>query len=70
MARLTPRYSQQQLETLLLCIYPEEDRRKYTAQKWSGRGFRWYRTPNVVCIEHYRPWPSAQHTPPRWKPAA
>jgi hypothetical protein len=32
---------------------PEEDRAKYTSQPWSGE-FRWFRSPNVVCLEHYR----------------
>jgi hypothetical protein len=32
---------------------PEEDRSKYTTQAWTGE-YRWFRAPNVVCIEHYR----------------
>jgi hypothetical protein len=32
---------------------PEEDRAKYTSAKWAG-GFRWFRSPNVVCLEKYR----------------
>jgi hypothetical protein len=31
----------------------EEDRFKFTSQSWSGE-FRWFRSPNVVCLEHYR----------------
>jgi hypothetical protein len=58
MAKLTPRYSGQELETLLLCIYPEEDRPKYTREKWTSQGFRWYRAPNVICIEHLSSMPS------------
>jgi hypothetical protein len=34
-------------------ILPEEDRHHYTALPWTG-GYRWFRTENVVCIEHYR----------------
>jgi hypothetical protein len=34
-------------------ILPEEDRAKYTSAKWAG-GFRWFRSPNVVCLEKYR----------------
>ena len=30
---------------------PEEDRTGYSS---AGRSFRWFRSPNVVCIEHYR----------------
>ena len=32
---------------------PEEERRQYTSAPWSG-GFRWFRSTNVVAIEHYR----------------
>jgi hypothetical protein len=34
-------------------ILPEEDRAKYPAVKWDG-GYRWFRSPNVVCLEKYR----------------
>jgi hypothetical protein len=26
---------------------------KYTSAKWMG-GYRWFRSPNVVCLEKYR----------------
>jgi hypothetical protein len=32
---------------------PEEDRAKYTSRPWDG-GYRWFRSSNVVCLEHYR----------------
>ena len=32
---------------------PEEDRAKYTSAKWTG-GYRWFRSPNIVCLEKYR----------------
>jgi hypothetical protein len=32
---------------------PEEDRTKYTSTKWEG-GYRWFRSPNVICLEKYR----------------
>jgi hypothetical protein len=32
---------------------PEEDRARYTSAKWAGE-YRWFRSPNVVCLEHYR----------------
>jgi hypothetical protein len=32
---------------------PEEERAKYPAVKWDG-GYRWFRSPNVVCLEKYR----------------
>lgn len=31
-------------------LLPEEDRAKLTAARWEG-GYRWFRTPNVVCLE-------------------
>jgi hypothetical protein len=31
----------------------EEDRAKYTSQPWNGE-YRWFRSPNVVCLEQYR----------------
>jgi hypothetical protein len=35
-------------------ILPEEDRLALTGEPSKG-GFRWFRSENVVCIEHYRP---------------
>ena len=32
---------------------PEEDRAKFTTQPWAGE-YRWFRSPNVVCLERYR----------------
>jgi hypothetical protein len=32
---------------------PEEDRAKYTTQPWVGE-YRWFRSANVICLEHYR----------------
>jgi hypothetical protein len=32
---------------------PEEDRAQYTSAVWKG-GYRWFRSPNVVCLEKYR----------------
>lgn len=34
-------------------IFPEEDRFQVTGLRWQG-GYRWFRSPNVHCIEHYR----------------
>jgi hypothetical protein len=70
MATLQRRYSPDELKILTMRVYAEEDRPKYAALKWPGYGFRWYRSTNVVCIEHYLPRPSTQPTPPKWKPAA
>jgi hypothetical protein len=32
---------------------PEEERAKYTTQPWAGE-YRWFRSPNVICLEQYR----------------
>ena len=32
---------------------PEEDRTRYTAARWEG-GYRWFRSPNVICLEKAR----------------
>jgi hypothetical protein len=35
-------------------ILPEEDRRRsFPDMTWTG-GYRWFRSENVVCIEHFR----------------
>ena len=55
MTKLVPRYSEYELETLRLCIFPEERRSQFTREPWSGTGFRHYLDPKIVCIEHYLP---------------
>jgi hypothetical protein len=55
MAKLTPRYTRQELETLVELIYPEEHRHWFTDGPWTGEGFRHWLDPKVACIEHY--WP-------------
>jgi hypothetical protein len=40
-------------EFLQRFTWPEEDRCKFTTAPWSG-GYRWFRSPNVVCLERYR----------------
>ena len=42
MAKLTPRYSKHELETLIGLIHPEERRCEFTREKWGGEGFRHY----------------------------
>jgi len=32
---------------------PEEDRHRYTTAEWAG-AYRWFRSPNVVCLEKAR----------------
>jgi hypothetical protein len=34
-------------------IFPEEERRLFTTAPWSG-GYRWFKAPNVVCLDRYR----------------
>ena len=55
MAKLVPRYSRQELETLVELIFPEERRHEFTREPWNGEGFRHYRDPRVTCLEHYMP---------------
>jgi hypothetical protein len=45
-------------------IFAEEDRQLHTPEKWTS-GFRWFRSPNVVCIEHYRLHQSQRANPRR-----
>jgi hypothetical protein len=68
---LTPRYTKYELATLLAAIHPEEDRHKFTSAKWNGNGFRHYRDPKIVCIEHFKPKPCVGYpAKPSHKPAA
>jgi hypothetical protein len=74
MAKLVPRYSRQELETLIELIFPEERRHEFTREPWNGEGFRHYRDQKVTCLEHYMPrnkliLPGALPKPRR-KPAA
>lgn len=55
MAKLTHRYTPSELERLIEAIFSEEDRLKFTDQPWIGEGFRHYRDPKIVCIEHFMP---------------
>jgi hypothetical protein len=34
-------------------VFSEEDRHLFTTATWNG-GYRWFRSPNVVCLEKYR----------------
>ncbi len=55
MAGLTKLLEQYDFEHQLLqqLTIPEEDRSKYTSAKWAGE-YRWFRSPNVVCLEKAR----------------
>jgi len=69
---LTPRYTRFELATLRATIFAEEDRSKFTQAKWSGSGFRHFRDPKIVCLEHYRPnlWTACPSRSDHNKPAA
>jgi hypothetical protein len=50
-------------------VIPEEDLEPEVRwARWRRRGMRWFRSPNVIPIEHYRRPPTAPI--PRTKPAA
>ena len=34
-------------------VIPEEDRHRYTTVEWAGE-YRWFRSPNVICLEKVR----------------
>jgi hypothetical protein len=34
-------------------VLPEEDRDRLNKPPWCG-GYRWFKSENIVCIEHYR----------------
>ncbi len=47
------RYNQQDETFLQRIVFPEEDRHLFTTTPWRGE-YRWFRSPNVVPIEHWR----------------
>jgi hypothetical protein len=61
------RYSAEDEQFFRSMMFPEEERSNFTSAKWDG-SFRWFRAPNVICLEHYRRQPAAPI--PRTKPAA
>jgi len=70
MAKLKPRYDRYEWETLVTCVYPEEDRALHTSKSWDGEGFRHFRDPRIVCIEHYLPKSLTIYSGSQQKPAA
>ena len=46
------RYSEEDEIFWQRLVRPQEERARLT--EWKGRGYRWFRSENVVCIEHYR----------------
>jgi hypothetical protein len=59
---LPRRYSEEDEKLMQALTPPEEDRHLFTRERWST-GFRWFRTPNVICLEHYRPLPPSPKQP-------
>jgi hypothetical protein len=47
------RYSEKDETFWRRMVLPEEDRSSLTDAEWKG-GYRWFRSENVVCLEHYR----------------
>jgi hypothetical protein len=50
---LPRRYSEEDEKLMRALTPPEEDRHLFTHERWST-GFRWFRAPNVVCLEYFR----------------
>jgi hypothetical protein len=47
------RYTPQDESFFRQVVFAEEDRHLFTTAPWHG-GFRWFRSANVVPIEHWR----------------
>jgi hypothetical protein len=63
---LGKRYAEKEEQFFRSMMFPEEDRHLYTRQPWDG-SFRWFRSENVICLEHYR---ESGHEPARTTPAS
>jgi hypothetical protein len=47
------RYTDEEHAFYRSLIWAEEDRTKFTTAPWGGC-HRWYRNPDIHCLEHYR----------------
>jgi hypothetical protein len=47
------RYNLQDEIFLRRVVFPEEDRHLFTTAPWRGE-YRWFRSPNIVPIEHWQ----------------
>ena len=45
-------------------VIAEEDRLRLRAHPWCGAGYRWFKSPNVTPLEHYRRALETQSSPP------
>jgi hypothetical protein len=50
---IAKRYNPEDEKFLRQVVFPEEDRHRFTTTSWSGE-YRWFRSANVVPIEHWR----------------
>jgi hypothetical protein len=49
------RYSEKDETFWRKMVLSEEERRaSFTDAGWRGVGYRWFRSANVVCLEHYQ----------------
>jgi hypothetical protein len=46
-------WARPEAEVMRDLVFPEEERTQWTAVQWSG-GFRWFESPNVICLERVR----------------
>ena len=46
------RHTTEEEKSLRRYILSEEDRATLTREKWNG-GYRWFKSENIVCLEHY-----------------
>jgi hypothetical protein len=49
---ITKRYTLDEEAFWQKLVLPQEDRLRFGAE-WKG-GYRWFRSSNIVCLEHYR----------------
>jgi hypothetical protein len=47
------RYNLEDEQFLQQFVVPEEDRYRFTTAPWTGE-YRWFRSANIVPLEHYR----------------
>jgi len=50
---IVKRYNREDEQFFRQVVIPEEDRHRFTSTPWRGE-FRWFRSANIVPIEHWR----------------
>ena len=48
------RFSAKAEEFYRKLVLPEEDRMRLSGAEWKGVGYRWFRSENVLPLEHYQ----------------